>query len=556
MANDIKMRRVTNKLQEVFQNKVDMSDLTMPNDNHFLTHTLAGLALMMKSGLDVDSSCSHITDNYHDMGIDSIYLDESQKMLFLVQSKWRNDGKGGVSQSEMHTFADGVSRIIDMDLDGANQKIIAERDNIEEALTSFGYQIQAVYIHTGDQKVNDYAFRPMKILLDHTNDEDNEILKFDEITLNDIYSYFAKGQGPEEISLDDVMISNWGKISEPYSAYYGTISAATIGEWYQEYGNLLFAKNIRYYKGNTSVNDGMEQVLLHEPENFIFYNNGIKILCKSVKRKLKNATTNETGLFMLEGVSLVNGAQTTGTIGHVYLNHKEQTVKARVMIQIIDLSQATDEAAARITKLSNTQNRIENRDFASLDPVQEKIRQDLSFAHFSYLYKSGDDMTDPSCQLTFDEAIIAMACLNSDISYSATAKRNIGALSEDITKPPYKVLINAGINTNELLNSVMIVRYVDKELRKRKQELSGKERLVTIHGNRFIAYCVLQQLKKDVNFSDKPLYGEQLQNRTYKLVDSLIKPITDSIKEIFPDSYPANIFKNITKCKDIYEKVK
>ncbi|BAK47836.1 hypothetical protein CXIVA_18690 [Clostridium sp. SY8519] len=556
MANDIKMRRVTNKLQEVFQNKVDMSDLTMPNDNHFLTRTLAGLALMMKSGLDVDSSCSHITDNYHDMGIDSIYLDESQKMLFLVQSKWRNDGKGGVSQSEMHTFADGVSRIIDMDLDGANQKIIAERDNIEEALTSFGYQIQAVYIHTGDQKVNDYAFRPMKILLDHTNDEDNEILKFDEITLNDIYSYFAKGQGPEEISLDDVMISNWGKISEPYSAYYGTISAATIGEWYQEYGNLLFAKNIRYYKGNTSVNDGMEQVLLHEPENFIFYNNGIKILCKSVKRKLKNATTNETGLFMLEGVSLVNGAQTTGTIGHVYLNHKEQTVKARVMIQIIDLSQATDEAAARITKLSNTQNRIENRDFASMDPVQEKIRQDLSFAHFSYLYKSGDDMTDPSCQLTFDEAIIAMACLNSDISYSATAKRNIGALSEDITKPPYKVLINAGINTNELLNSVMIVRYVDKELRKRKQELSGKERLVTIHGNRFIAYCVLQQLKKDVNFSDKPLYGEQLQNRTYKLVDSLIKPITDSIKEIFPDSYPANIFKNITKCKDIYEKVK
>lgn len=259
---------------------------------------------------------------------------------------------------------------------------------------------------------------------------------------------------------------------------------------------------------------------------------------------------------MLEGVSLVNGAQTTGTIGHVYLNHKEQTVKARVMIQIIDLSQATDEAAARITKLSNTQNRIENRDFASMDPVQEKIRQDLSFAHFSYLYKSGDDMTDPSCQLTFDEAIIAMACLNSDISYSATAKRNIGALSEDITKPPYKVLINAGINTNELLNSVMIVRYVDKELRKRKQELSGKERLVTIHGNRFIAYCVLQQLKKDVNFSDKPLYGEQLQNRTYKLVDSLIKPITDSIKEIFPDSYPANIFKNITKCKDIYEKVK
>ena len=108
-----------------------------------------------------------------------------------------------------------------------------------------------------------------------------------------------------------------------------------------------------------------------------------------------------------------------------------------------------------------------------------------------------------SVTLTFEEAIVAMACLNGDISYSTTAKRNVGALTEDITKAPYKVLINPSINTYELLNGVMVVRYVDKALQAKKALLSGKEKLVTIHGNRFIAYCVLQKVKKENSFFEK-----------------------------------------------------
>lgn len=556
MANSINLRRITKRLGEIFKDKIDMSDLAERerNEDHCMTRALAALALMMKCGLDIDSSCLQVTDGYKDMGIDSIYLDEAQKQLLLVQSKLRKDGKGSISNEEMHTFVSGVRRILNLDLDGANQKIGAKSADIDEAISSFNYQVKAVFIHTG-QKSNDYSYRPMKELLDQVNDKENTLLLFEEITANEIYSFFAKGQESEEISLDDIMLSNWGKISDPYAAYYGTVSAATIGKWYEEYGNRLFAKNIRFYKGSTSVNEGMEKVLKQEPEKFVYYNNGIKILCKAVHRKAKESTSNDTGLFELDGVSLVNGAQTTGTIGKVYISNPEQISKARVMLQIIDLSQASEETAVQITKLSNTQNRIENQDFASLDPVQEKIRQELSFEHFSYLFKSGDKMTDPSCQLTFEEAIVAMACLNDDISYSTTAKRNVGALTGDITKAPYKVLINQGVNTCELLNGVMVVRYVDKALQKRKAELSGKDKLVTIHGNRFIAYCVLQKVRNENNFSKKAVYGEQLKSQTNGIVEGLIKPITRAIEELYPESYPANVFKNVTKCKTIFEKI-
>ena len=86
-----------------------------------------------------------------------------------------------------------------------------------------------------------------------------------------MYSFLAQGQEATDITIDDVILTNWGKIDAPYTAYYGTISAAAIGGWYREYGNRLFAKNIRFYKGNTDVNDGIKRVLLQEPEHFFYF---------------------------------------------------------------------------------------------------------------------------------------------------------------------------------------------------------------------------------------------------------------------------------------------
>lgn len=77
---------------------------------------------MMMAGIDVPQASIHITDGYHDMGIDAIYLDESQKKLFVIQSKWREKGTGGISQEEISTFAQGIERILAEDLEGANAK--------------------------------------------------------------------------------------------------------------------------------------------------------------------------------------------------------------------------------------------------------------------------------------------------------------------------------------------------------------------------------------------------------------------------------------------------
>ena len=539
----------------MFQGKVDMADFPNDTNKHFETRALAAFALIMKSGLEVTQASVQVTDGYHDMGIDAIFLDETQKKLFLVQSKWRADGVGSITQDEMSNFAQGVQRVLEEDLAGANDKIIAKSIDIDVALTQMGYQIHVIFIHTGNQKANDYVSRPILQLMEKTNDEISTILLFDEFNFRDIYSFLANGQKQPGINLDDVILSNWGKVDAPFVSYYGTISAATVGEWYKNFGNALFAKNIRFYKGNTDVNEGMKKVLLQEPEKFYYYNNGIKLLCKSIKRKAKDSTTNATGLFALEGISLVNGAQTTGTIGSLFLDNPEQISKAIVMIQIIDLSSVDSETTTQITRLSNTQNRIENKDFAALDPEQDRLRTELTFTHYSYLYKSGDKITNLERQISFDEAIVALACLNADISYTVIAKGNVGALSEDITKMPYKALVNRSTNSYALLNSVLYMREVEHCLQDKKEQVnSNRERLVCIHANRFILHFILKDKGKSENFNISVIDKDSIQNGVISLVDVLVDQTTQFIDELFPESYPANIFKNSTKCKQLEEK--
>lgn len=555
MTNNINMRRVQARIQEMFQGKVDMTDFPNDTNRHFETRALAAFALIITSGLEVSQASAQVTDGYHDMGIDAIYLDETQKKLFVVQSKWRADGAGSITQEEMTNFAQGVQRVLEEDLAGANAKIIAKSIDIDVALTQMGYQIHSIFIHTGNQKANDYVLRPISQLMRKTNDEISTILLFDEFNFKDIYSFLANGQEQPGINIDDVILSNWGKVDLPFVSYYGTISAATVGEWYKNFGNALFAKNIRFYKGNTDVNEGMKKVLLQEPDKFYYYNNGIKLLCKSIKRKAKDSTTNATGLFALEGVSLVNGAQTTGTIGSLFLDNPEQVSKAIVMIQIIDLSSVDTETATQITRLSNTQNRIENKDFAALDPEQDRLRTELAFTHYSYLYKSGDKITNLEKQISFDEAIVALACLNADISHTVIAKGNVGALSEDITKTPYKALMNRSTNSYALLNSVLYMREVERCLQDKKEQVNNnRERLVCIHANRFILHFILKEKGKNENFNMSVIDKDNIRNSVTPLIDVFVDQTTQLIDELFPESYPANIFKNSTKCKQLEEK--
>src|SRR5699024_2765860 len=149
---------------------------------------------------DYDVAAQSITDGYHDLGIDAVYNDPSQKKLIIVQSKWRKDGNGSISQEEAQTFVEGVKRLLNFDLTGCNPKLASKQQDISASLKDMNYQIEIIFCHTGNQNANDYAMRPFKNLLEQVNEDDSsELLVFSEIKLQDIYEYLANGRNHDNI---------------------------------------------------------------------------------------------------------------------------------------------------------------------------------------------------------------------------------------------------------------------------------------------------------------------------------------------------------------------
>lgn len=233
MAANLTMVRIATKLDDLFNEKIDISDVKTSDDDRstFYSRAIAALSIMIQCGIDETLSGSCVTDGYHDMGIDAVYNDSTQKKLVLVQSKWRRDGTGGISQEEAGSFAQGVKRIINSEFEGCNAKISAKQTDIIAALKDMDYQIEVIFCHTGNQCITDYSKRPITDLLKQVNEEDvAEILVFKEIKLQDIYDFLASSQALDDITIDDVILSNWGTIDEPFKAYYGSIPASAVGE--------------------------------------------------------------------------------------------------------------------------------------------------------------------------------------------------------------------------------------------------------------------------------------------------------------------------------------
>jgi AIPR protein len=207
----------------------------------------------------------------------------------------------------------------------------------------------------------------------------------------------------------------------------------------------------------------------------------------------------------------------------------------------------------QVTRYTNTQNRIDRRDFVALDIEQERIRGELQLEGVTYVYKSGE--TQPATATGFDlvEATIARACLQPDAALAVQAKREIGKLWDDIEKAPYKTLFNPSVAGPALWRAVQVVRQVDQALATLRTSPDGRRRLLSVHGNRFVTHVLLSCLPNGFPIKHQPLSSEEakaVQELTVKVFDEILL----SLDELYPDAYLASLFKNATKCQALKAK--
>jgi hypothetical protein len=546
---EVQHSQIKSKLLEHIAALIDKSDLLAKSgsdlESHLLSRAVAAAALKLLAEVDDATAVGAIVDGGKDNGIDAIYYDQKTKVLFLVQSKWSGSHASSIESGEVLKFLQGVRDLISLKTSRFNQKIQSRWSLIEDALNKLT-SVRLIVAYPGSGKIAQDIQDKIDDFIKGQNDT-AELFFFHPVTQRELFQYFVREAAPPQIALT-IRLSHYGRVESPLRAVYGQVSAIDVAGWYREHGNHLFAGNIRNFLGSSEVNTGILDTLKAEPTFLWFYNNGITIIAEDLKRQAIGGSDRSIGVFECKNITIVNGAQTVGIIGRGLTDGDSP---AFLQARIIVVDDPDSSLGKRITRASNTQNKIDARNFVALDPEQERIRTELLIDRVNYEYREGEPLESTVDGFEFVEAITTLVCAGDDISYVAQSKGYVGGLYADITAAPYKALFNSGTSSKRLWSLVQLSRRIDKAIRFSYDQSSPVERGIVVHGNRFVMHCIMRQLAKSEKLAESDKIGEEAIQIAVK---GVLRGVRQVIETVYPDAYPAPLYKNVKKCADIREK--
>ena len=553
------IKQIEKKINELFSNYLDLSDLSDSDKDRqakINTRCLAAYAVYTMADCTAEEAASAVVDGGGDNGIDAIFCSASLDKLILVQSKWSHQGNSSPSQEDVLKFCQGVRDIINADFERFNAKIKLKEKTIEKALTQTGVAIKLIFIDTNSNpQIAEAQSRNIEDLckqMNNVGDENSEeIMTFDRFHQGEVYKRLSASDRSKPIDIQ-LSLREWGQVSEPYLAFYGVASGEEVVKWWHDFGTQLFEKNIRQNLGKTDINDELEKTIKTAPQNFWYFNNGITIIADDVQKVALGGGSRDIGIFDLKDVAVINGAQTVSSIGKYYSND----VPLKLMVRIIKISGTTPYFDRDITRSNNRQNRIENRDFVSQDPEQKRIQTELRFEKVTYSIMRYDGFESSENSFDVDEALIALACASGKSSLVTQTKGAIGKFYESFDKGGYKELFNPSTTGIFVQNAVKTVRSIERCRSKKLQELqerSGKNYGTIVHGNRMLSLLVISKLNLAQNMKNHNYVVDDAEiSRTLDGVfDSLVTILTNDYR----DNFLGSLFKNSTKCQDVYSKV-
>lgn len=488
-----------------------------------------------------------LTDGFTDNGIDGVFYSSSKNELIICQSKWIKKGVGGVDKGEILKFLKGIDDLIKLDFSDFNNKLKKHAKLIEETLFTANVQIKIVLAYSGDNLSKENR----KLISDNIDDynDTEEVIFFQEYNLKDAYNYLKDSVDGEPINAD-IDLFDWGHTNDPYKSYYGTISCGKIAELLEESNRRIYSKNIRSFIGLTGINNEIVKTLINEPEKFFYLNNGIILLCKSIAKSPYNSGKREVGKFQLNDLTIVNGAQTAGAIQFAFKKQSDKVNNAKVFIKIISLEDTPKNFDKNITIASNTQNKIEKRDFVSLDSQQKRITHDFFLAGIKYHTKRDDkDLKRDKENYYFEEATVSLACFQDDVDFSTYAKREIGKLWEDAA---YNKLFNDKLNIQVLTNLIDIYRQIETRIK----TLDVLQKLVCSHGVYLITHLMLTKIGQKSLLNPGFDITNYLKNELDKDFSRITKALMNSYQINFSNNkYPLSIFKNFNYCRKMRDEV-
>lgn len=451
---------------------------------------LALFSLALRFGIDdLDTvAADAITDGSDDKKCDMVYLNIEEEYAVIAQCYFSNKEKSCAPSNKASDLNTGIGWLLQRNIEEVPERIKSAASEIRSSIKLGNIKTLYIwYVHNLPESQNVETElvtvqETAKTAISNQFPEAKVDVHFVEIGDGTLTSWYEESLSPILVNDEfEVKIEGGYSIDGPaWKSYSTAIPAQFLYRQYKNHKTKIFSANIRDYLGSRSadsnINNGIRRTIESDPKNFWVFNNGLTILTHSF-----NVDNGKKLSF--NGLSIVNGAQTTGAIGSL---NKLPDKDAKVQARFVAMTNSDQDLIHKVIQFNNSQNKVEASDFRSTDKFQKRLKEEFALipeAEYEGGRRggSGDAIRRRPNMLPSYTVGQALACFQQDPIVAYNQKTAIW-----VSDRLYSKYFNENTKAAHIVCAYALVRAVES----RKKQLLDKSKKSTLpsHEEEYLDY--------------------------------------------------------------------
>ncbi len=352
------------------------TDLKQYDDN-----ALGLFALALRFGLDdLDAvAADSITDGSDDKKCDIVHIDPVEGYAVLAQCYRSSRPRASAPANKASDLNTGISWLLQRREPDLPRRLRPAARALRQAITDGSIRdLHVWYVHNLPESTN---VKDELVSVEHTLDSalnthfpDSKIrVTTLEVGTKVLEEWYTDTQSPILVSnAFDIHVPSGFEVSgDKWKAYVTTVPGQFLYDAYRRHGTKLFSANVREYLGSrrsdANINNGIKRSASDAPSDFWVYNNGLTILVHSYR-----VPSDANNKLRVTGLSIVNGAQTTGALGTL-----SRSPAKNVQVPVRFVVTTDKDTIFDIIQYNNSQNKVTASDFRSRDRIQRRLREEI-----------------------------------------------------------------------------------------------------------------------------------------------------------------------------------
>lgn len=340
-------------------------------------------ALALRFALDDIHSVAaeSVTDGSDDKKCDLIFIDREEGVAVVAQCYFSSKEKRSAPANKASDLNTAVAWLLQRNVKELPERLRSAATELRSAIADGDVRrFEAWYVHNLPESTNvedelSTVAATSKTVIDALHPSARVSISTSEIGRKTLETWYSETLSPILVN-DEVKIgvdSGFTLKTGAWQAYVTAVPARVLHRLYTKHKTRLFSANVRDYLGSRSsdanINNGIKRTAQSSPEDFWVFNNGITVLTHHFEESVAKGKKQ----LLVRGISIVNGAQTTGAIGSLA---KSPDPKALVPARFVQTSKP--DLIYDIIQYNNSQNKVTASDFRSTDRIQKRLREEVA----------------------------------------------------------------------------------------------------------------------------------------------------------------------------------